>query len=145
MGCASNHAEYTACGAGDHAWHWACEGSRPERLMHLLHQLDGWLNPRTVGHHGMTVAYERPFARGAYATRSLWGMAGIIEAVATRRGCAVVDVTPTELKKFATGSGKADKSAMIAAARRLGYEGDNEHEADAWCLLQYIKHHGTEE
>ncbi len=83
------------------------------------------------------VIYETPFARGRDATRCLWGIAGLIEAVATAAGAAVVDVQPSKIKAWATGSGKADKDAMTAAAKRMGYAGDNEHEADAYCLLKY--------
>lgn len=85
------------------------------------------------------IVYERPFARGQHATRALWGIAGILEAVATNAGWAVLDITPGEIKKFATGSGKAEKPAMIAAAKKFGYKGTNEHEADAVCLLHYAE------
>ena len=83
--------------------------------------------------------YETPFARGRDATRSLWGIAGIIEACATNAGLPVVDVAVPTIKKFATGHGKASKDDMIAAARRMGYKGSNEHEADAVCLLRYAE------
>ena len=83
--------------------------------------------------------YERPFARGMDATRCLWGLAGIIEAACTNNGLAVVDALPTEIKKFATGKGTASKEAMMDAARAMGYQGDNEHEADAFMLLKYAE------
>lgn len=83
------------------------------------------------------VVYERPFARGQAATRMLWGMAGIIESVCGEH-CGILDFTPAEIKKWATGYGNASKDAMgLAAAVRLGYTGNNEHEADAYCLLKF--------
>ncbi len=82
------------------------------------------------------IVYERPFARGMDATRCLWGLAGVIEAVAFRHGLAVLDMTPADVKKFATTSGKGKKLDMLAAAQRMGYVGENEHEADAYCLLR---------
>ena len=85
------------------------------------------------------VVYETPFARGRDATRSLWGIAGIIEACATNANLPVVDVAVPTIKKFATGHGKASKVDMIAAAQRMGYKGNNEHEADAVCLLRYAE------
>lgn len=85
------------------------------------------------------VVYERPFARGQAATRLLWGMAGVLEAKATEAGVPILDITPAEIKKWATGSGKADKTAMLDAANLLGYTGSNEHEADAWCLLKFAE------
>lgn len=82
------------------------------------------------------VVYERPFARGMDATRCLWGLAGIIECVATNHKLAVLDLDPQSIKKFSTGKGSGKKPDMLAAAQRLGYQGDNEHEADAYCLLK---------
>lgn len=87
------------------------------------------------------VVYERPFVRGQDATRSLWGIAGLIEARAGVDGYRVVDYTPGEIKKWATGHGNADKEPMIEAARLTGYVGDNDHEADAWMLLRYAEVH----
>lgn len=86
-----------------------------------------------------TIIYERPFARGQAATRLLWGMAGIIEAVATSHQCAVLDATPAEIKQWAVGAGNASKGRMIDAAGFLGYGGNNEHEADAYCLLRFAE------
>jgi len=41
-------------------------------------------------------------------------------------------IQPCRVKKLATGNGRADKKAMIAAARKLtGYRGKNDNEADA--------------
>ena len=85
------------------------------------------------------VVYERPFARGMDATRSLWGIAGIIEQLATEFGWAVTDATPGDIKKWAHGKGDASKEDMMTAAIRLGYVGDSEHEADAYCLLKFAE------
>lgn len=87
------------------------------------------------------VVYERPFVRGQDATRSLWGIAGMIEGRAAVDGYPVVDYSPGEIKMHTTGHGNADKDAMIAAAQLTGYAGDNEHEADAWCLLRFAELH----
>lgn len=117
-----------------------------------------WLNKRfgeIKSHHdgAICVVYERPFARGFDATRSGWGLAGLIEAEATNHGWAVTDQTPQAIKKFAIG-GRArkkmtsaerreaaaeEKLLMLDAAIRMGYTGDNEHEADAVCLLRYAE------
>jgi Holliday junction resolvasome RuvABC endonuclease subunit len=111
-------------------YHAMLTGKRPEKLGQFMRQMQGLADDTDV------IVYERPFARGQAATRLLWAMAGIIEGEAHNQGCAVLDWTPTEIKLWATGSGKADKDAMMVAARRLGYLGDNEHEADAFCLLK---------
>jgi Holliday junction resolvasome RuvABC endonuclease subunit len=86
-----------------------------------------------------TVVYERPFARGLDATRSLWGMAGVVEAVATRHDCGVLDILPTTIKKWATGSGNAKKEDMILWAAAQGFNGLDEHAADALALYRYTK------
>ena len=90
------------------------------------------------------VAYERPFSRGMDATRCGWGIAGLIEALATEIfQCAVTDTDPQTIKKFATGNSKAGKSEMTEAAQRMGYTGFCEHEADAYCLLKYSEGNAT--
>lgn len=85
------------------------------------------------------VVYETPFARGYHATRSMWGLAGVLEACASERGIPVVDVSVSTIKKFATGHGFAPKDSMVAAACKLGYRGKNDNEADAYCLLKYAE------
>ena len=115
---------------GPWAQHAGLEGKRPQKLGRFADLFQG-----TILDGYDVVVYERPFARGQAATRMLWGMAGILEAAAHNAGVAVLDITPAEIKKWATGKGTASKGEMIAAAQRLGYAGENEHEADAFCLL----------
>lgn len=98
-----------------------------------LRENEAWLRELDV------VVYETPFTRGRDATRSLWGMAGVLEAGATELNLAVVDVAVPTIKKFAAGHGRAPKCGMIDAARRLGYRGGDEHQADAYCLLKYAE------
>lgn len=87
-----------------------------------------------------TMIYERPFARGQAATRMLWGMAGVLEAVATSFGMGCLDIPPASIKEWTAGKGDATKAEMIDAAQTLGYVGSNEHEADAYALLCYAEH-----
>lgn len=86
------------------------------------------------------VMFERPFCRGIHATRSLWGQAGILEEHAGKVS-AMLDATPSEIKEFATGSGSADKQAMIDAAAKRGYHAETEHAADAYHAALYAFHH----
>ena len=116
--------------------------TRAHRLGYLKRYLDNLFMSfeSQGGSPGFDIAvYETPFARGRDPTRSLWGMAGIIEACATNAGLAVTDVAVPTIKKHATGHGKASKNDMIAAAQRMGYKGADEHEADAVCLLKYAE------
>ena len=115
-------------------------GPRAHRAGKTLHYITRRLKECKDNEVPMDVAvYERPFARGMDATRCLWGLAGIIEAACTYAGLAVVDVTPSEIKKWSTGNAKASKEQMLDAAHAMGYLGFNEHEADAYCLLKYAE------
>ena len=119
---------------GIHTGRVTFDGMRAHRQAKLL----DWLQTLPWEKYD-AVIYETPFARGRDATRSLWGIAGLIEAVASKHYKPVVDCAVPTLKKFATGNGKAVKESMIAAAHKFGYRGDNEHEADAVCLLKYAE------
>jgi Holliday junction resolvasome RuvABC endonuclease subunit len=86
--------------------------------------------------HGFAaVAYELPFARGSITSRILWGMAAHMQERAAVWGCRVLPVNTMTLKKFATGSGKAQKADMITMAQVLMLSPHaaklGEHEADA--------------
>lgn len=117
--------------------HKEFKGPRAERANSTLVWLDARLMQIVAkcGHMDALV-FERPFARGMDATRSLWGIAGIVEALAIGRHMAVLDLTPATIKQHITGKGNGKKPDMLAAAARMGYMGNNEHEADAFCLLQ---------
>jgi crossover junction endodeoxyribonuclease RuvC len=131
--------------AGAYAHHEVLKGTREKKLCQFLESLNILFRDLTAGGFAPdTVVFERPFARGQAATRMLWGMAGVIEAIATYHGLPVVDVTPSEIKMFAAGKGNATKEDMIDAAFLLGYTGDNEHEADAYCLLKYTETHAVQ-
>ena len=111
-------------------------GCREARLAEFMLWLDTQLAGRgLVRHVDKVLLYETPFARGRDATRSLWGMAGVAEAVATERDYACLDIQPTKIKEAFTGSGSADKAVMMAEVTRLGYTFDSDDEADALALL----------
>ncbi len=112
-------------------------GVRTERLW----KFQDWLH-RIIHEfsHVDVLIFERPFCRGLHATRSLWGMAGVAEAEAHGQGITSLDIVPSTLKKWATGSGRADKQRMIGAAQVLIYPDKRtlrEHEADAIILGLY--------
>jgi crossover junction endodeoxyribonuclease RuvC len=62
-------------------------------------------------------------------------MGGVVRWAMWRKGVVVVELSPSTLKKFATGKGNAPKDQVLAAAiRRLGYQGHDNNEADALFL-----------
>jgi crossover junction endodeoxyribonuclease RuvC len=68
-------------------------------------------------------------------------LGGCVRFLLYRLGIPWVDVSPSTLKKYATGKGNSPKDAMIAAAiRRFGFAGCDNNEADAyllWCLARH--------
>jgi len=86
------------------------------------------------------VIYERPFCRGLHATRSLWGMAGVVEAVACG-SAAVLDVNIQTIKKWAGPAGKSNKSATLDKCAELGIIPVDDNHADAVCLAFYALEH----
>lgn len=141
--------------------HFTAVGSRQHRAAQTLR----WLARRAkemkeAGIKLDVVHYDRPFTRGYDASRCLWGIAGIVEAV-FGADTVLLDSTPQSVKSFAleklgrkptrskTKMKKADREAaakqeklwMIEAAQVMGYSGDNEHEADAYCGLKYAEQH----
>ena len=115
------------------------EGDRAHRFMAMR----VWLCLLVDDYSFDTFIFERPFCRGLHATRSLWGMAGIVEEYALLRGSACLDIVPSQIKKWGTGMGNAKKPEMIAAAEKLlalaGWADIHlgEHEADAVILGLY--------
>ncbi len=109
-----------------------------------LRAFHDWLHGVLAQFDPDVVAYERPFARGLAATRSLWGMAGVVEAVAGDFA-AILDVNTQTLKAWArakTGIGPAsDKKAATTAVatKRLGHAPVDDNHADAVALAFYVR------
>lgn len=84
-------------------------GMRYIRMENFLRNTIPFWNIRLVCH-------EQTLLRGGAATEIANGLKAIILKVATEKDCDVTCVHTCELKKWATGSGKAEKPAMIKAA-----------------------------
>jgi Holliday junction resolvasome RuvABC endonuclease subunit len=121
--------------------HKTFDGDRRERAGNFMCHMNRTL--RLLKSQGLEcVIYEDTFARGVNAAKSLYGMIGVIEATCWSAGFPAMWVSPATVKKWATGKGNATKEDMLSAAQLLGYvaEGsENEHEADAYCLLCYAE------
>lgn len=83
------------------------------------------------------VVYERPHLRGGHAASVLSHLEGELLAHCYLIGVEHTAVHSATLKKFATGSGRADKAAMIVAAKRINPNVEDDNEADAIMLAAY--------
>lgn len=68
-------------------------------------------------------------------------LGGVVLLALFDAGVPVAVVAPSCLKKFATNAGNAKKDAVLVAAVRAGYEGDDNNEADSWILRQMGLYH----
>lgn len=63
-------------------------------------------------------------------------LGGVVRVGLFEHGIRYVEIPPAVVKKFATGKGNAPKDAVLTAAVRLGFDGDDNNGADAWWLRQ---------
>lgn len=90
------------------------------------------------------VVYEMAHLRGGHATEILVGMTTRIEEFCESKNIEYSSVHSAMLKKFSTGSGKANKEDMMkAAALKFGRAIDSDDEADALLILEWAKQEFT--
>jgi hypothetical protein len=96
-------------------------------------------------HADLVVIEGYAFAGGGRKTKGGAGMpshahalgelGGVVRLALWEAGVAYVDVAPASLKRYATGKGNAPKAeVMMAAGKRLGYDGHDDNESDALWL-----------
>ena len=95
-----------------------------------------WLADMIVEHRIGFLVCEACVAKG-FAAYVLDGLSFTAQTVAYAHDIKRKTVAPTTLKKWATGSGKANKQDMMDAAVRLGFTPVDDNEADAQILLSY--------
>ena len=121
-------------------------GARPKRLT-----LDQWTVRRvrvvvaaiTMASQTADLAVIEGYSYGSKQKREPLGYLGYsVRAELSRLGVPYLDVAPTALKKFATGSGTASKDEMKSAAiRLLRLDHNASHdEADALWLRELGRH-----
>jgi Holliday junction resolvasome RuvABC endonuclease subunit len=104
------------------------------------HRFRAWLREMMfMFDAGDIVIYEQAHNRGGAATQLLNGMTAIIFEECAVAGVDHDTIHSSTLKKWATGSGRAEKQAMIEAARRRGGTPRDDNEADAWLILCYAR------
>lgn len=99
----------------------------------------GWLTETKASVDGIGAVYFEEVRRhaGVDASHVYGGFLATLTAWCEGQGIAYAGVPVGTIKKHATGKGNADKPAMLAAARSLGYLPADDNEADALLLLRW--------
>ncbi len=84
------------------------------------------------------------FMRGKAAIEASHKFRAVIELFCAIHVVELVMIEPNDLKFYALGKRSGEKSEMIAAANRLGYEGNEDNEADSyligrWYVARYVE------
>ena len=77
------------------------------------------------------------FQRGKSAVEASHKFRAVIELFCSLHDIKCVEIQPNDLKFFALGKRSGDKSEMIEAANRLGYEGSEDNEADSYLIYNW--------
>lgn len=103
-----------------------------QRIAHIRSEV---MDAVTQGHTELVVIEGYSYGSKGRAIVSLGELGGVLRFELWRTGTPFVEVPPATVKKFATGSGNANKFEVIAAAHtRLGYTRFDDNEADALWL-----------
>lgn len=110
-----------------------------------------WLRQLLIAEMPDMVGYEQPSIFGITQPATvikLCSYASTLEEICLRENLniPVKQVNPSQLKKFWTGKGNAKKPEMLARARALGLQVQNDDEADAcaaWFFMVYC--YGTDQ
>jgi len=85
------------------------------------------------------IAYERPAGMHKGSIMVASEMVGVLKDLCIEKGVQLACYSANEIKKFATGKGNAKKEAMISAAKSLGFDPQDDNEADAIHLYLLCK------
>jgi Holliday junction resolvasome RuvABC endonuclease subunit len=112
--------------------------SEGDRLEHIYSELEEFFNLALCITPNIKVFMEG-YAYGSKLNREKLGELGGIVKLACRHVLCrdPVSVAPTALKAFATGSGRADKAAMVKAVQAFDPDITNDNLADAYLLAVY--------
>jgi len=99
-----------------------------------------WLDEMRGETNIVTIAFEEVRRHmGVDAAHVYGGLMGTLTAWCEQHTIPYEGIPVGTIKKFATGKGNADKAAMIAYARANGHLTDDDNEADAVALLNFIR------
>lgn len=91
---------------------------------------------RAILYQSPSVAAIEGYAHGARGNNfDIGELGGVIRLLLLKCEIPFVIISPSSLKKFATGKGNADKDTMLETAiRKYGFDGHGNNEADAFLL-----------
>jgi len=119
---------------------WDLTPKRDESIGMRLIRLRSKLNEILESENINLVVFERPGGRNRGALIVHSELQGQIKIICEDHKIQYRAYSSQEIKKFATGKGNCGKPAMISAAQqKLGYQGENDNEADALWLLELAK------
>ena len=102
-----------------------------------------WLNRMILQHGPDTFIIETPIMGGhranVAATKLLFGLYAVAQILAAKHSLRFLETYPISLKKWFTGSGKAQKPQMIAECRRRGWDVTDDNAADALALVAFAE------
>ena len=103
-----------------------------------------WLQEvdETAGGVGAVYFEEVHSHRGVAAAHAYGGFLAHLTAWAEANKIPYAGVPIATIKRHATGRGNADKDAVIAAVRALGFDPADDNEADALALLDWALRNG---
>jgi Holliday junction resolvasome RuvABC endonuclease subunit len=104
-----------------------------------------WLQEvdETAGAIGAVYFEEVRSHRGVAAAHAYGGFLAHLTAWAEANRIPYAGVPVGTIKRHVTGKGNADKDAVIAAVRALGFEPKDDNEADALALLDWALRNGA--
>lgn len=107
-----------------------------DSMLRLRWHRDNWTSYLNANSPDLVVIEGYAFGM-KYNREALAEVGGVVRLAIFDFGIPFVEVPPQTLKKYATGSGKAHKDEVIAAAvKRSGVDIKKNDEADAWWLYQ---------
>jgi len=114
---------------------WRAPFARAENYGLRFYEFELWLELLLDRYKPGVLAFEAPILPRnpgkAHAVRLSYGFAALTERIAYKRQLRCIECHFSTVKVRLSGSGKATKRQMKAAAIRQGYDIETEHEADA--------------
>lgn len=114
-------------------------GRRVKAFVAWLHPLGQLIKPDVVAIEAPLVTRGDNVKTNVDTVRLLITLAGVAHYVANTLGCRSIEKNVQSVKRHWAGSGHADKAAMLARCRQLGWQVEDDHQADACALWALVK------